>query len=500
MTGVFSGLTFYNLLLSFLGTAIGIIFGAIPGLTATMGVALFLPFTFGMEAVEAFALLLGIYCGGTYGGAITAILIRTPGSPASAATALDGYPMAQKGQAAKALTVAVVASAIGGLISCFALILIAPQLANFAMKFGPPEYFAVGIFGLSIVASLSGDNLKKGILMAALGLLLTTIGLDPITGNTRFTFGTVHLMAGINFIPVLIGVFAISEVLNNLEKTCCPGKQEQITNIQIANIHGIGLTLQDMKSSISNFIRSSVIGTVVGVIPATGSGIAGWISYNTARNSSKNPGNFGKGDLQGVIASETANNAVTGGALVPLLTLGIPGDVVTAIMLGALMVQGLTPGPNLFVEHRDVINGIYVMLFVSNIFMLIQGLAGLKLFVSVLKVPMRILMPIVLILCLIGAYAIQNSILDMGIALFMGIIGYLLGKLDYSMPSLLLGMVLGNMIEANFRRSMTMSHGSLNIFIARPISMVFIAISIFCCVFPIIRRMKKRKIEARMES
>lgn len=488
MIEVFSSLSVYNLLLSLLGTAVGIIFGAIPGLTATMGVALFLPFTFRMEAVEAFALLIGIYCGGTYGGAITAILIKTPGSPASAATVLDGYPLAQQGQAAKALSMSVVASAIGGLISCVALILVAPQLARFAMKFGPPEYFAIGVFGLSIVASLAGNNLKKGILMAALGLLLTTIGIDPVTGTSRFTFGTVHLMAGISFIPVLIGVFAIAEVFVNLEKIYCPQKQEKINDI-----HGEGLTLKDIKSNIWNFIRSSVIGTVIGVIPATGSGIAGWISYNTTRNSSKHPERFGKGELAGIVASESANNAVTGGALVPLLTLGIPGDVVTAIMLGALMIQGLTPGPNLFIEHSNIINGIYIMLIASNIFMLILGMAGMPIFVKILKIPMKILMPLVLILCLIGAYAIQNSVMDMGVALIMGIIGYLLCKLDYSMPSLLLGMVLGSMIEANFRRTMTMSNGSLDIFITRPISLIFIAISIFCCAFPTISRIRKNK-------
>ena len=478
MSAILSYLSLDNLLFCFIGTAVGIMFGAIPGLTSTMGVALMLPFTFGMGPVEAFALLLGIYCGGTFGGSITAILIRTPGSPASAATVLDGYPLAKQGKASKALSMAVTASAVGGLFSCIVLICVAPQLAKIALKFGPPEYFAVGIFGLSIVAGLSAGNLKKGILAAAFGLCLTTIGLDPMTGNTRYTFGMVGLMGGISFIPVLIGVFAISEVLFNLES-----RKEQARE-EITDLHGERLRLSDLKSNIGNFIRSAIIGTAIGIIPATGSGVAGWISYNTARNSSKKPELFGNGSLEGLVASETSNNAVTGGALVPLLTLGIPGDVVTAIMMGALMLQGLTPGPNLFTQNVDIINGIYIMLFISNIFMLLIGLTGIRLFVKVLRIPTQVLMPLVLILCLVGAYAIQNSVLDMSIALLMGIIGYLLRKAEYPLPPLLLGMVLGSIIESNFRRALTISLGSLSIFVTRPICLAFLLISVISCLTP----------------
>lgn len=482
-------LTLTNLLWNFLGVAIGITFGAIPGLTATMGVALFLPFTFSMDVIQSFALLLGIYCGGTYGGSITAILIRTPGSPASAATVLDGFPMAKCGEAGKALTWAITASALGGLISCVALIFFSGTLASWALKFGPSEYCVIGLFGLSIVASLSGKDLKKGLLMAGLGLMLTTIGMDPIFGTTRYTFGYPMLIGGVSFIPVLIGVFAVSEVLTNLEDI----KRPQVSSEKIQNVESCHIPMKEYTAQIWNMLRSSIIGTVIGIIPATGSGIAGWISYNTAKNSDKNPESYGQGNPGGIVASEAANNAVTGGALIPLLTLGIPGDVVTAIMLGALMLQGLTPGPMLFQKNPDVIYGIYVMLVVANVFMYIQGRLGAKLFARALDIPMNVLMTIVMALCMIGAFGATNRVMDMFIALLFGAISYLLRKLDYPMPPLLLGMVLGSTIEANFRRAMIISQGSLSIFVTRPISLAFLFLSVFMCVYPYIQKARKKK-------
>lgn len=490
MPGLMTILSFQNLLWNFLGVAIGIVFGAIPGLTATMGVALFLPFTFNMEVIESFALLLGIYCGGTYGGSITAILIRTPGSPASAATVLDGYPMAKRGEAGKALTWCITASAIGGLISCLILIFFSEKLASWALKFGPSEYCAIGVFGLSIVASLSGKSLKKGALMAALGVLITTIGLDPITGTVRYTFGQTVLSGGISFVAVLIGVFAISEVFTCLENM----KRPHVKDERIETVGNARITWKEFKGQIVNILRSSLIGTVVGIIPATGSGIAGWLSYNTARNADKDPESYGQGNPGGIVASESANNAVTGGALIPLLTLGIPGDVVTAIMLGALMLQGLTPGPALFSNNPDVIYGIYVMLIVANIFMFIQGRLGVKLFAKALDVPMKILMPIVFILCMIGSFAIKNSILDMFIAILFGLIGYILRKVGYPMPPLLLGMVLGGTIESNYRRAMIISQNSLSIFVTRPITLVFLLLAVFMCFYPMLQnKLSERK-------
>jgi len=469
-----------NMLFCLLGVLIGIGFGAIPGLTATMAVALFLPFTFGMGSVASFALLLGLYVGGIYGGSITAILINTPGTPASAATALDGYPLTQKGKALDALSLAVVASFIGGIFSCAVLILLAPRLARVALQFAPPEYFAISVFGLSMVSSLSTDNNIKGIIAACLGLLIATIGMDPITGSLRFTFGSINMISGIDLICALIGLFAISEVFSKLE-----------TNLRDSGIGHIGAvsgryaSLKIMKANIFNFIRSSVIGTIIGIIPATGSGMSNWISYNEAKRVSKEKELFGKGAFEGVAASEAANNAVTGGALVPLLTLGIPGDAITAVLLGALMIQGLTPGPMLFKEHPEVVIGIYSMLILANIYMLLVGLVAIKGFVKVLKVPNSVLMPLVFVMCFVGSYAINNSLFDMVVTLILGVIGYILIKAKFPIPPILLGIILEPLIESNFRRSITMSRGDYQIFL-RPICITFLLISLFAFVFPII--------------
>ncbi len=481
----------WNILLNVLGVAIGIVFGALPGLTATMGVALFLPFTFGMQPVSAFALLLGIYCGGIYGGSVTAILIRTPGTPAAAATVLDGYPLAQQGHAFAALSGATIASFVGGVFSCLALMLLAPQLAKVALSFGPPEYFAVGLFGLSIVSSIAGDQILKGVLSGLFGLVIASIGIDPIEGSPRFTFGSITLMGGVDFVSSLIGLFAISEVLSKVETIFTEKKLDGL-----GRMGGSIIGAKVLVANTVNMIRSSIIGTIVGIIPATGSGMASWLSYNEAKRASKEPKKFGHGSYEGLIASETANNAVTGGALVPLLTLGIPGDVVTAIMLGALMLQGLTPGPQLFSNHPDVVFGIYAMMILANVFMLILGLIGINAFVKVLKIPTGILMPCVLALTYIGAFAINNSVFDMRVATLMGLVGYVFTKANFPVPPILLGIILGPIIETNFRRSLIMSHGDLTIF-TRPICLVFIIISCVAFFWPCIReRLAARKAAA----
>ncbi|MDP3388296.1 MAG: tripartite tricarboxylate transporter permease [Eubacteriales bacterium] len=474
--------TLASVLFCFIGTCIGIIFGAIPGLTTTMAIALFLPFTFGMEAIPAFALLLGLYCGGVYGGSITAILINTPGTPAAAATALDGYPLARQGKALEALSLATLASFIGGMFSCIVLILVAPQLAKVALSFGPPEYFAISFFGLSMVATLAADNIVKGVIAACFGLFIAMIGIDPIGGSLRFTFGTIHLIAGIDLICALIGLFAISEVFSKLETIYRDkglGHMEQIK--------GKFVTLKILKANAFNFLRSSIIGTIIGIIPATGVGMANWVSYNEAKRATRHPELFGKGSYEGVAASEAANNAVTGGAMVPLLTLGVPGDTMTAILLGALMIQGLAPGPKLFIDHPEVVTGIYGMLALANFFMLAVGLGLINLFVKIIKVPAKVLMPLVLIMCFVGSYAIQNSLFDVYVTLIFGIIGYLLVKAKFPIPPILLGIILGPLIESNFRRSITMSRGDMSIFFTRPISAVFIGIALIAMVAPILR-------------
>lgn len=481
---ILAALSPVNLLLNLLGVVVGILFGFLPGLSATMGVALMMPFTFGMSPVSGFALLLGVYVGGIYGGSITAILIRTPGTPAAAATVLDGYPLTENGRAREALSAATLGSFIGGIFSCIVLIIGAQYVAEFALKFGPPEYFAVGMFGLSMVSSLSKKNPVKGIISACIGLMLATIGIDKIGGITRFTLGNPNMMGGIELVSALVGLFALSEVFFKMR-----GIRTAKPYSKVGEIGGKSLTIPGIvKNHGFNVLRSSIIGTVVGIIPATGSGTASWISYNEAMRASKHPENFGKGEVDGVLASEVANNAVTGGALVPLLTLGVPGDSVTAIMMGALMIQGLTPGPSLFTSHLDTINGIYVMMILANIFMVVLGMCGVRLFLQVLRVPTSSLMSCVLALCCLGAYAIRNNSFDIGVALLLGIVGYLFDKADYPATPALLGLILGADIEANFRRSLTMSAGDASVFFTRPICCVFLLIAIFSFFFPWIKR------------
>lgn len=471
--------TITNIIFNLLGVCAGIIFGAIPGLTATMGVALFLPFTFKMEPTAAFALLLGIYVGGIYGGSITAILIKTPGTGSAAATVVDGYPLAQKGLALEALSATTIASFIGGIFSCFVLIFLAPRLASVALKFGPAEYFAIGLFGLSIVSTLTTGNTVKGLISACIGLLIAMIGMDPVTGSLRLTFGSIEMIGGVEFVVALIGLFAISEVIFKVEGLT------RTKGLDLGSVKGKLVSKSVIWANKFNILRSSVIGTIIGIIPATGGGMAAWLAYNEAKRASKHPEEFGKGCFEGVIAPEASNNAVTGGALVPLMTLGIPGDVVTAVLMGALMIQGLTPGPALFRDNPQVVTGIYAMMILANIFMLLIGLCAIKLFVKILKVPTKVLMPVVLIMCFVGAYAISNSVFDMKAAFVLGILGYVLQKAKYPMAPILLGLILEPIIESNFRRAITISHGSLSIFL-RPISLVFILIAVICFTFPLI--------------
>jgi putative tricarboxylic transport membrane protein len=446
-----------------------------------------------MEPLASFSLLLGIYVGGTYGGSITAILIRTPGTPAAAATVLDGYPMAQQGRGVEALSMAAIASCIGGVFSCVVLIVLASRLAQVALMFGPAEYFAIGVFGLSIVASLSTDNFLKGFIAAGLGLLLATIGMDPITGAIRLTFGSRDMIGGIEFIPVLIGLFAISEVISKLETIF---RDKAVATV--ASVSGKMASLETWKANTVNIIRSSIIGVIVGIIPATGGGTASWIAYNEAKRASKNKELFGKGAPEGVIAAEAANNSVTGGALVPLLTLGIPGDVITAVILGAFMIHGLSPGPELFRLHAHVVTGIYAMLMLGNVFMIIIGIGGVRMFTQILKIPTNILMPLVLVICLAGAYASNLSIFNIQVALVLGVIGYIFNKANFPVAPVLLGIILEPIVESNFRRAITMSHESYSIFL-RPICLTFLLISLAAFLFPILTKQYGKYKERRAE-
>ena len=477
------------------GVALGIIFGALPGLTAAMGVALIMPLTFNMPTVEAFSALLGMYCGAVYGGSITAILVGTPGTVAAAATMLEGPSLTARGESKKALDMATIASFIGGVFSCVVLIVLSPLLAKAATAFGAQDYFAVAIFGMAVVASLASSSAIKGGIAALLGLYISTIGTDPIYGDLRNTFDIPQLFSGLPLVPVLVGLFAVGQILVTLEQAFAKNSQSSI-NVEISRK---GLSLKDLTSNAYNFLRSSIIGTVVGIIPATGVGTASYISYSTARSASKTPEQYGKGVLEGIAATESANNAVTGGALIPLLTLGVPGDIVVAIMLGALMIQGLVPGPLLFTEHPDVVYGIFTALGVSNILMLVMGLLAVRPLAKVLLVPTTVLMPAVLTLCIVGGYAVNNSTFDLYIVFGFGILGYLMAKINMPASPLLLSMILSPIAETNFRRALVISDGDYSVFVTSPISLCVLLVTLGVIVRTVLVEIRTRKKMAEAE-
>ncbi|MFE9274333.1 tripartite tricarboxylate transporter permease [Paenibacillus glucanolyticus] len=473
------------------GVIIGIIIGALPGLTATMGVALFLPVTFGMDAVTGVLLLIGVYFGSIYGGSIAAILLNTPGTPASAATALDGHAMTKQGKAGKALGYAAIASGVGGLISVLMLILIAPQLAGVALNFSAPEMFGLALFGLSIISSVSGGSVLKGLIAGVFGILISTIGMDPMTSYPRFTYDQLSLLNGFSFIPVMIGLFAVSEALVIMEGEI--GGGDKIKKI-IANY--VLPKWNELKRLWFSMIRSGFIGTIIGIIPGAGADIAAFVSYNEGKRFLKKEEKetYGKGNPKGIVSAEAANNGVTGGAMIPLLTLGIPGDAVAAILLGALVVQGIQPGPQLFATSGELVYTLFAGMIIANILMVIFGISGIRLFVKILLVPKKMLAPLILILSTIGAYAISNNIFDVFTMLVAGIIGYFMKKYGFPASPIVLALILGPMAESEFRRSLVMSEGSYSIFLERPIALGFIIIAVLSLILPLVwGKLKKNK-------
>lgn len=457
-------LNFDCLLWIALGTLIGIVFGAAPGLTATTAVALFTPITFYMPLNISLSFLMGMYCGGFYAGSIPAILINTPGAPGNAATVMDGYPMAKNGQAGRALSVSVTSSYIGGTLSAFALLIFAPIIAKIALKFGAPEYFAVAVLGLVCIAGVSGRSIVKGIAGATIGMFLSTIGMDPIDGLPRFTLDSVYLMGGIALIPALVGLFAITEVLSKVDK------MDDENNKVITQISGIMPHFSEYWHNKWLILKSSIIGILVGAVPGTGPTIASWMAYNEAKRSAKDPEKYGTGIPEGVMATEASNNAVTGGALIPLLTLGVPGDTVTAVLLGALMIQGLTPGPMLLTEHYDLVAFLLWILIFANIVMLLMGLLSSKFAPYILKIPVKILMPIVCVLCITGGYAANNSFFDAAMVIVIGLGGYILMSFGFPVAPVVLGLILGPIIEPNMRMALIGSGLNPFVFISTPLS------------------------------
>lgn len=479
------------MLLIALGVALGIIFGAIPGLTATMAVALCLPITFGMSPIEGMSLLIGLYIGGVSGGLISAILLRIPGTPSSIATTFDGHPMAAKGEAGKALGIGIVFSFIGGLISIIILMFISPPLADIALKFGPFEYFAIAIFSLTMISSLSTGSLAKGLISGLIGMALATVGTAPIDAYPRFTMGISELDAGFALLPALIGLFAISEILKTAESSI------SITDGEIRDysIKGFGFTMPEFIGQSWNLIRSSLIGTGIGILPGIGGGTSNIISWLTAKNQSKYPEKFGTGIMDGIVASEAANNASIGGALVPLLTLGIPGDTVTAMLLGGLMIHGLTPGPLLFSTSGEIVYGIFAALIIANVVMLIMEFFGMRMFVRLLSIPKHILLPVIIALCVVGSFGLNNRVFDVWSLVFFGLLGYVLEKFDYPLTPIILGFILGPIAETNLRRGLMYTNGNFLPFLTKPIAATFLIIALISAVMSVRNNMKKAKEE-----
>ncbi|MEE0339169.1 tripartite tricarboxylate transporter permease [Acidaminococcus fermentans] len=459
------------LLLICLGVCVGIIFGSIPGLSATMAVVLFLPLSFGLEPANGISLLIGLYMGGISGGLISAILLKIPGTPSSIATVLDGGPMADKGEAGKALGAGILYSAIGSLISIVALIYISPYLAALTLKFTPVEYFAIAIFSLSIIASLSGDSLVKGLLAGLLGIGFSLVGMAPIDAISRFTFGSFELMGGFNIIVLLVGVFAVTDII-----MAGLGRKHLDDAYQKKPYHlkGFGVTLREFKEQFGNMIRSSLIGIGIGILPGIGGNVAGLLSYTATKNASKYPEKFGTGIVDGVIASETSNNAVIGGSLIPLLTMGIPGNTVAAVLLGGLTIHGINPGPLIFQKSGVYVYGIFFALIVATLAMLVFERGALPIFVKLLDVPKHILLPIVMVCCAVGAFSSSSRVFDIWCILGFGFLGVVMKYFKIPSTPLIIGFILGPMTEENLRRALQASAGKISVFFTRPISLGFL--------------------------
>ena len=475
------------LLLIVLATLGGILVGALPGLNATNGVALLLPFTITMEPIAAIAVLTTIYCAATFAGAITAILINTPGTSASATTCLDGYPLAQRGEAGRALGMAAVSSTIGGIISVLCLMAAAPLLAGAAYKFAPPEYFALTVFGLSMLASIGEESSIKSIMSGAFGVLLATVGIDLLTTVERFTFGMNELTEGIGFVPVMIGVFGIAELLTQAGQLGIVRERITLRAIQLPS-------KADYQKTWKAIIRSSGIGTFIGILPAEGATIASMIGYNEAKRWSKTPEEFGKGSIEGIAGSEAANNSATGGAMVPTLALGIPGSPTAAVILAGLMVHGLRPGPTMFTEQSTFVFAIFWSMLLVNVLFFFVGLYGARIFARATLIPLTILWPMVFLFSMVGAYALDQSMIDVWIALIFGVIGYLMKRYGFSVVSLAIGLILGGMLEKRLGQSMVMLDEQWWLIATRPLSLFFLVLTVLALAGPyLLRKIKSIK-------
>lgn len=466
-----------SFLLIALGTAAGVIFGALPGLSGPIGVALLLPFTFNLDPAAGLLMLGGIYMGSSYGGSITGILLNTPGTTEAAPTTLEGFPLAQQGRAKEALYYSIVACIVGGVVGVLTLLFFTPLLAKIALKFGPPEMFLIAMSGLAVVGSLTGRDVYKGIFAAAFGILVSTVGPDIMTGTSRMTFGLWDLEGGIPLIPALIGLFAISEMLVQTGR-----KLDSIVNVPFEDMKVMEIVRRLIRKP-GLLIRSSFIGTFIGVLPGTGGAVASFVAYAEAKRSSKRPELFSKGNEEGIIAAESANNAAVGGSMVPLLSLGVPGSTTTAVMYGALTIHGLIPGPRLFVQNPDIVYTFMFGMLFTAIIMGVIGIYGVPFFSSIIKIRLPYIIPTVMVLCLFGAYSIRNSLFDIFLAIFFGLVGYLFRRTNIPPAPTVLGIILGPLAEENFRQVLVIAKAQnmnpLLYSFTRPIAVVVFLLLMF---------------------
>ena len=475
-----------NVLAMILGGLWGIIAGALPGISTSMGVVLLIPFTFTLSPITAFAMLVSAYCGGITGGSITSVLFGIPGEPSAVCTVIEGYALAKQGHAARALWIFILASAIGGIFSVFVMMVATPLIANFALRFGPAEYFALTILGLSVVSGISGGSVLKGTISCLFGIFLATIGTDGITGVERFTFDTTILLGGIDLVPAMVGLLAVSEVLLETEEPFTKYKGS-------ARYRGLREELPKFAEYAKHWAvlaKSSVIGTIAGSLPGGGATIASFLAYGEAARSSKHPERFGKGAIDGLMATETANNASTGGSMTILLSLGIPASNTTAMLIAAFMIHGLQPGPLLYTQRPDIIYGIFVAMLVTNLFLVVLSVVGVRMFLQLNRLPYSVFSAAIMVLCAIGAFGRQNSIDDLYIMLIFGLIGYGMKKLDFPIAPAVLGLVLGDRAELSLRRALLLSLGDPLILVTRPISIILLIAAAFSIIYPMVKKSK----------
>jgi putative tricarboxylic transport membrane protein len=486
LSGFANAIGVSNLLYCLVGVIFGMLIGVLPGLGPTAGTALLLPMTFGMDPTGAIIMLAGIYYGAMYGGTITSVLINTPGESASVITCLDGYPMARQGRAGAALGVSAIGSFIGGLVSLVGLVFLGPLVADQALKFGPPEYFCLMLVGLTLVVGLIGKSFVKGMIIALFGLLLSMIGVDPSAGIIRFTLGSDHLLGGIEFIALAMGAFGLTEIFFNLEGDL---KQKR----DMPKIRGLFPTREEWPAVLKSIGRGSILGFLIGLVPGTNSVIPPVISYSLEKKLSKHPEKFGKGAIEGVAGPETSNNSYCGGAMVPLFTLGIPTSSTMAMIMGAFIIHGLTPGPTLFTDHPDVVWAVIASMFIGNVFLIVLNLPLANVWAQVTRVPGNILFPIIIIIALLGVYGMNNSMFDVVCMIFFGIVCYFLKKADFPMVPLIITFMLGDKLEYSLVQSMTIFKGDFTLFFQRPICLALLLVVVVTVVVSLATGKKRRE-------